>query len=162
MILCDIGNTTFHFLINGKHKKYFLDEKIPVFDDEVYYISVNEKASKKLLKNNPTSKNIEEIINFKTSYKGLGIDRAVACCSYEDIVIVDAGSAITVDIMEKGIMLSGGGALIQNLDKLISAETGMPVYVAEEPLDCVVKGTEKTLQDIEKLRTILINSRKRR
>ena len=51
LILCDIGNTTFHFLINGKHKKYFLDEKIPVFDDEVYYISVNEKASKKLLKN---------------------------------------------------------------------------------------------------------------
>ena len=66
------------------------------------------------------------------------------------------------DIMEKGIMLSGGGALIQNLDKLISAETGMPVYVAEEPLDCVVKGTEKTLQDIGKLRTVLLNSRKRR
>lgn len=66
------------------------------------------------------------------------------------------------DIMEKGIMLSGGGALIQNLDKLISAETGMPVYVAEEPLDCVVKGTEKTLQDLGKLKTILLNSRKRR
>ena len=66
------------------------------------------------------------------------------------------------DIMEKGIMLSGGGALIKNLDKLISAETGMPVYIAEEPLDCVVKGTEKTLQDLEKLRTILLNSRKRR
>ena len=66
------------------------------------------------------------------------------------------------DIMEKGIVLAGGGALIQNLDKLISLETGMPVYIAEEPLDCVVKGTEKTLQDIEKLRTILLNSRKRR
>lgn len=66
------------------------------------------------------------------------------------------------DIMEKGIMLSGGGALIKNLDKLISAETGMPVYVVEDPLDCVVKGTEKTLQDIEKLKTILLNSRKRR
>ena len=66
------------------------------------------------------------------------------------------------DIMEKGIMLSGGGALIKNLDKLISAETGMPVYIAEEPLDCVVKGTEKTLQDLGKLKTILINSRKRR
>ena len=66
------------------------------------------------------------------------------------------------DIMEKGIILSGGGALIQNLDKLISAETGMPVYVADEPLDCVVKGTEKTLQDLEKLKTILLNSRKRR
>ena len=66
------------------------------------------------------------------------------------------------DIMEKGIVLAGGGALIQNLDKLISLETGMPVYIADEPLDCVVKGTEKTLQDIEKLRTILLNSRKRR
>lgn len=66
------------------------------------------------------------------------------------------------DIMEKGIMLAGGGALIQNLDKLISLETGMPVYIAENPLDCVVKGTEKTLQDIEKLRTVLLNSRKRR
>lgn len=66
------------------------------------------------------------------------------------------------DIMEKGIMIAGGGALIKNLDKLISLETGMPVYIADEPLDCVVKGTEKTLQDIEKLRTILLNSRKRR
>ena len=66
------------------------------------------------------------------------------------------------DIMEKGIILSGGGALIQNLDKLISLETGMPVYVADEPLDCVVRGTEKTLQDLEKLKHILANSRKRR
>jgi len=65
------------------------------------------------------------------------------------------------DIMEKGIVLSGGGALIKNLDKLISLETGMPAYVAEEPLDCVVRGTGKTLQEIEKLKNILKNSRKR-
>ena len=66
------------------------------------------------------------------------------------------------DIMEKGIMLSGGGALIKNLDKLISAETGMPVYIAEEPLDCVVRGTGKTLEDLERLKTVLVNSRKRK
>lgn len=66
------------------------------------------------------------------------------------------------DIMEKGIVLAGGGALIQNIDKRISLETGMPVYIAEEPLDCVVRGTEKTLQDLEKLKHILANSRKRR
>ena len=65
------------------------------------------------------------------------------------------------DIMEKGIMLSGGGALVQNLDKLISMETGMPTYVAEDPLECVVRGTGKTLQDIDKLRTVLKNARKR-
>ncbi len=66
------------------------------------------------------------------------------------------------DIMEKGIILAGGGALIENLDKLVSEKTGMPVFVAENPLDCVVKGTGKTLEDIEKLKTVLINSRKRR
>ncbi len=66
------------------------------------------------------------------------------------------------DIMEKGIVLAGGGALIKNLDKLLSIETGMPVYVAEEPLDCVVRGTGKTLEDLEILKTVLVNSRKRK
>ena len=66
------------------------------------------------------------------------------------------------DIMEKGIVLAGGGALIQNIDKLLSIKTGMPVYIAENPLDCVVKGTEKTIEDLEKLKSVLINSRKRR
>ena len=66
------------------------------------------------------------------------------------------------DIMEKGIVLAGGGALIHNLDKLVSTETGMPVFIAEEPLDCVVRGTGKTLEDLERLKTVLINARKRR
>ena len=66
------------------------------------------------------------------------------------------------DIMEKGIVLAGGGALIKNLDKLLSIETGMPVYIAEEPLDCVVRGTGKTLEDLERLKSVLINARKRK
>ena len=66
------------------------------------------------------------------------------------------------DIMEKGIVLAGGGALIKNLDKLLSMKTGMPVYVAEEPLDCVVRGTGKTLEDIERLKRVLVNSRNRK
>lgn len=66
---------------------------------------------------------------------------------------------LSSDIMEKGLVLTGGGALIRNMDKLLSMETGMPVYVAENPLECVVKGTEKTLENVEKLRSILANSR---
>lgn len=102
MILCDIGNTTFHFLIKGKHKKYFLDEKLPKFDDEIFFVSVNKGATKALLKSNPKAQNIKKLMNFKTKYEGLGIDRALACYFEKDSVIVDAGSAITVDIMEKG------------------------------------------------------------
>ncbi len=66
------------------------------------------------------------------------------------------------DIMEKGIVLAGGGALIKNIDKLLSLKTGMPVYIAENPLECVVKGTGKTLEDLERLKSVLINARKRR
>ena len=69
---------------------------------------------------------------------------------------------LAADIMEKGIVLAGGGALIKNLDKLLSVETGIPVFVAEDPLDCVVRGTGKTLEDLEKLKAVLINSRKRK
>ena len=69
---------------------------------------------------------------------------------------------LSSDIMEKGIVLTGGGALIRNLDKLLSMETGMPVYVSEAPLECVVKGTEKSLENIEKLRSLLMNSRSKR
>ena len=107
MILCDIGNTTYHFLIIEKHKKYFLDEKVPKFDEEIYFVSVNEKATKRLLKKNPHAKNINKLLNFQTSYQGLGIDRAVACSFQDNCVIVDAGSAITVDVMEESKHIGG-------------------------------------------------------
>jgi len=69
---------------------------------------------------------------------------------------------LAADIVERGVFLAGGGALIKNLDKLISQKIEMPVYIADEPLECVVRGTGKTLADIEKLRDVLLNSRKRR
>lgn len=62
---------------------------------------------------------------------------------------------LAADIIDQGITLAGGGALIRGLDKLINKETGMPVNVAETPLDCVADGTGKVLEDIEKLREVL-------
>ena len=51
--------------------------------------------------------------------------------------------------MDRGIVLTGGGALLRNLDKVISKETDMPVIVAENPLDCVAIGTGKALDHID-------------
>ena len=53
---------------------------------------------------------------------------------------------LSADIIDHGIMLTGGGALLRGLDKLVEQETGMPVHVAEDPLDCVVNGTGKQLE----------------
>lgn len=66
---------------------------------------------------------------------------------------------LAADLVEKGVYLAGGGALIQNLDKLLSKEIKMPVIVADSPLECVVKGTEKTLEDLENIKKVLVNSR---
>ena len=68
---------------------------------------------------------------------------------------------LAADLAEKGIFLAGGGALIQNIDKLLSEEIKMPVYVANTPLECVVKGTQKTVEDLENLKKILNNSHRR-
>ena len=67
---------------------------------------------------------------------------------------------LSSDVMERGIILTGGGALIRNLDKLISMKTGIPVYVTDAPLNAVVRGTGKALEDLEKLRNVLASSRK--
>lgn len=63
---------------------------------------------------------------------------------------------LAADILEGGITLSGGGALLSGLDKLITAETGMPAHIANEPLNCVALGTGKVLEHIDTLRNVLI------
>ena len=62
---------------------------------------------------------------------------------------------LAADIIDHGITLTGGGALLRGLDQLISKETGMPVQVAEDPLDCVAAGTGKLLENINTMKELL-------
>lgn len=61
------------------------------------------------------------------------------------------------DIIKNGIYLTGGGALIKNLDNVIASKTGIKVYIADTPLDCVALGTGKILDNIDKYKEVLLN-----
>jgi rod shape-determining protein MreB len=61
------------------------------------------------------------------------------------------------DIASKGMVITGGGALLRDLDRLLMEETGLPVIVAEEPLSCVVRGSGKALEKMDKLGSIFTN-----
>ncbi|MDL2280769.1 rod shape-determining protein [Selenomonadales bacterium OttesenSCG-928-I06] len=64
------------------------------------------------------------------------------------------------DIMDRGIIMTGGGALLQKLDLLLSRETGMPVYIAEDALSCVASGTGGALESIDILKKVIIPLRR--
>jgi rod shape-determining protein MreB len=62
---------------------------------------------------------------------------------------------LSADIVDKGIVMSGGGSLLRNLNYVLSQATGLPVFVAEEPLNCVALGTGKVLENKEALKHVL-------
>ena len=61
------------------------------------------------------------------------------------------------DVAEKGMVLTGGGALLRDLDRLLMEETGLPVIVADDPLTCVVRGCGRALEDMDKLASVFTN-----
>ena len=67
---------------------------------------------------------------------------------------------LAADVMDHGIMMTGGGALLMNLDKLLSHETGMPVIISEDALSCVGEGTGRTLENIGLLKNVVMSSKK--
>jgi rod shape-determining protein MreB len=67
---------------------------------------------------------------------------------------------LAADIVDRGIILAGGGALLRGMDRLLAEETGMPVSLTEDPLAAVVMGTGKVLEEIEVLKKVLITSKR--
>jgi rod shape-determining protein MreB len=67
---------------------------------------------------------------------------------------------LSSDILDRGIMLTGGGALLKGLDERLRLETGLPVHVAEDPITAVVRGTGKVLESINQYSKVLLKSRR--
>ena len=73
------------------------------------------------------------------------------------IVLEQTPPELAADIVDSGIVLTGGGGLLKNLDKLLQGKSGIPIVVAEDPLTTIVLGCGKALESIEILKEVVIN-----
>lgn len=107
MYLCDIGNSNVHLSHEGREWTMAL-EKFHSFSttEDLYYINVN-KSMDEVLNNHKNYINLEPYLELDTIYQGMGVDRVAACYTISDGIVIDAGSAITVDIMSGGLHLGG-------------------------------------------------------
>ena len=71
------------------------------------------------------------------------------------VALENTAPELAADIVDKGIVLTGGGALLTNLDQVLRNATGLPVSIAEDPLACVVKGTGRALEDFKRFKSLL-------
>lgn len=107
IILCDIGNTTADIYENDVCQKVMLSEFKPeLLTGEVWYVSVNHAFSE-ILESLPNWHNIVILIDLDKYYPTMGVDRIMVCEAVDEGVIVDAGSAITVDVMRDGVYQGG-------------------------------------------------------
>jgi rod shape-determining protein MreB len=74
------------------------------------------------------------------------------------LTIEETPPELVADIMNRGIILAGGGALLSGLDRLVHRETKMPVYIADDPLTAVARGTGLVLEDLDALKEVLVPS----
>ncbi|MCF6201474.1 MAG: type III pantothenate kinase, partial [Hydrogenimonas sp.] len=108
MILCDIGNSRMHFYDRGEVVHLSYEDGVKQYAKErVGYICVNEDIRKKIEEGLPLWRDVSNPSLLKSDYRGLGIDRIALSLAVYDGVVIDAGSAITVDIMDKGVHLGG-------------------------------------------------------
>ena len=142
------------------------DESIISYVKKKYNLLIGERTAEDIKIQIGSAYPTEEVANLTMEIKGRnlvdGLPKNVTIHADEVrdaladplVTIVDAIKStlektppeLSADVIDHGIMLTGGGALLRGLDQLVAQETGMPVHVAERPLDCVVDGTGKRLE----------------
>ena len=97
----------------------------------------------------------ENIVVTSTEIREALIDTLQEVLEAVRVTLEKTPPELAADIIDQGIVLTGGGALLRGLDKLIAQETGMEVYAANDPLDCVALGTGEILEHMDKLASVV-------
>jgi len=148
-----------------------MDISIIAYIKRLYNLMIGERTSEQLKMEIGSAMPLDKVESIEIRGRDLvtGLPKTLAITSDEitealsDTVhsIIEAVKAtlekcppeLSADIMDRGIVLTGGGALLRNLDKMLARETGMPVLIAENPLDCVAIGTGRALENIHLFRS---------
>jgi len=143
-----------------------MDDAVIAYIKRLYNLMIGERTAEQLKMEIGSAMPLDKVESIEIRGRDLvtGLPKTLAITSDEvtealsDTVnsIIDAVKItlekcppeLAADIMDRGIVLTGGGALLRNLDKILARETGMPVLVAENPLDCVAIGTGRALDNI--------------
>lgn len=150
------------------------DEAIIQFLKRKHNMLIGENTAEQIKIQIATAYPIEEIKTMEVKGRDLvsGIPRTVKVTSEEvreaiqeplqvivegvKFILEKTPPELSADIVDKGIVLTGGGALLQNLDLLLKEETGLPVVITEDPLTAVVRGSGQALEFLDKYRGVMI------
>jgi len=130
ILLADIGNTHFH-IYDGKKVEHlsYVDAIKKYAQKQLWYISVKQQLTDEIASIS-LWKNISSFIKIKGEYETMGIDRKALCLSHTNGIFVDAGSAITVDIMENGVYQ--GGYIFPGIKAMIESYKSISLMLATE------------------------------
>lgn len=155
-----------------------MDESIVYYIKKEYNLMIGERTAEeiKISIGSASDKSKEESMEVRGRDLVTGLPKTIKVTSEEvraalaepvnniidaiKVTLEKTPPELASDIMDRGIVLTGGGSLLSGLDKRVTNETGMPVHIAEEPLDCVAKGTGKVLEGLDTWRRALITSKK--
>ncbi|MBI1971279.1 MAG: rod shape-determining protein [Candidatus Wildermuthbacteria bacterium] len=155
-----------------------LDEAISDYLKKKYNLAVGETTAEeiKIKIGSALSGKTENILEVKGRDLVLGLPKTLKISSNEitqalqdpleeimrvvKLLLRDTPPELSADIMDKGIILSGGGALLRDIDTFISESIGVPCFVAEDPLTCVARGTGAVLDNLEAYKRSIMSKRK--
>ncbi len=153
-----------------------LDESIIQYVKKEYNLALGERTAEDIKLQigsaHPLPEELYAEIRGRDLISGLPKTIVISSAEIEEAVaepvaaVVDAGKVtldqtppeLAADIMEQGIVLAGGGALLRGLDVRLHEETGMPIVIAADPLNAVVRGSGQSLEEFETLRGVLFSS----
>jgi rod shape-determining protein MreB len=135
-----------------------LDEAVAGYMKRAYNLMIGERTAEEIKIKIGSAYPMDKETSMEVKGRDLvaGLPKTLTITSLESVRVTleRCPPELSADLVDRGLVLAGGGALLRGLDKLLQEETGLPVHVAEDPLSAVAEGTGRALSEIKFLRQV--------